>query len=201
MLVARNPQEAANVQQLAVALGAAETAAPAGGAGPEQPGPAPTAATGGGTETAPLRLRTICTAGIFLLVALGALAALVYLYRRWRAARDVDHAGTAYQGYAPLPGESPAAEAAEQEKARPLGGQAYPWEETPTAAAAAASRPDLTLDSDSPPERDVLVDDNGTGPQAATARPTAAPKPIGPGPGVPARGEVEPPRRSPARRR
>lgn len=88
VLVARNNVAAAqNLQELAGALGADLTAAQAG-----QPQPAATAQTqvqptaaaaDGGSSVS--NLRQICTAGLFILLALGALALLVFLFRRWRA--------------------------------------------------------------------------------------------------------------------
>lgn len=86
VLAARSNQGAAqSVRDLAVALGADLTAAQAGQAQPAPTAQAqPTAATAGGGSSVS-SLRQICTAGLFILLALGALALLVFLFRKWRA--------------------------------------------------------------------------------------------------------------------
>ncbi len=89
VLVARNNIPAAqSLQELSVALGANAAAAGQGGEAQAPTGPTPQAgqqpapAEGGGTAS---NLRQLCTAGLFIGLALGALALLVFLFRKWRA--------------------------------------------------------------------------------------------------------------------
>lgn len=150
VLVARDPGAAANVQLLSVSLGAAATT-PGTAAGQGQPSAAATAATGGAAAAETSRLRQICTAGIFVLLALGALALIFYLFRRWRAAREAPESEALAPDYSPLMPSSPAAVAAEQEKARPLAAQPYDWEDRVAPATSVASpgvRPARERDDD-----------------------------------------------------
>lgn len=168
VLVARDPAGAANVQALAVALNVtgATAEAPAGQA---QPPAAATAAAGAAAAQEPSRLRQVCTAGIFVLLALGALVLIVYLFRKWRAAREVEDSGPLGADYSTLtpPTTAAAAVAAEQEKARPLSTASYQWEEA-TPPAAQVARPIRGLD------------DDGLEPPAG--RPVSTPRPVGPVP-------------------
>ena len=85
---ASNPQQAAQVQALADLVGAARPSTtgpqpPAAGPPAGQPG----AAAGGSTALA--TLRSIATVVLWLVLLAFAIAAVVYLYRRWRAAYSV----------------------------------------------------------------------------------------------------------------
>jgi hypothetical protein len=178
VLVSRDPNEAANVQALAVALGANQApGAPAQG----QPPVAATPGTGGETAQQASKLRQICTAGIFVLLALGALALIVYLFGKWRAAREQEQDALA-PDYSPLAPQTTAAVAAEQEKARPLTPLPYQWEEATPSAGTVAS----------PAPRSVeTIDDDGVQPPYAP-RPASTPRPVGPVSTTPAPGRGEP---------
>ena len=184
VLVARDPGAAANVQQLAVAIGATPGTATGGGAAPAQPP----------TTEQPSRLRQICAGGIFVVVFLGALAAIVYFFLRWRASRTPDGTQGKPPEYDALSPQSAAA-AAEQEKARPLGRQPYGWDEplppatTATPLSSTASSPvagaDRSLDSD------YDLPDDGSEPSGIAPRTTPATRPVGPAPTPPV--EAHPP--------
>ncbi len=86
VLAARDPQGARNLQDLNMALGGTR------GTGPEpspqvttQPQPTPTSSTPPAEDG--INLGDICTAGLFVLLALGALVVLIVLFNRWRRAQ------------------------------------------------------------------------------------------------------------------
>lgn len=84
---APNPQQAAQVQGLADLVGATRAAVP--GAQPPASGPPagqPGAATGTGTLAA---LRSIATVVLWVFLLVFALAAVYYLWQRWRAAHNI----------------------------------------------------------------------------------------------------------------
>jgi hypothetical protein len=185
VLVARDPAEAANVQALAVALnanqarGAAVEGEPPAVVPPAVVPPAvvPTAVTGGTPAQQPSTLRQICTAGLFVLLALGALVLIVYLFRRWRAAREQEQEGLAAD-YTPLPPLSPAAAAAEQEKAKPLSPQPYRWEEATPSSTTTTTASSRSVEPDG---------DDGLEPPLSS-QPASTPRPIGPVSAAAARG-------------
>ncbi len=176
VLAARDPASATNVQGLAVALGAVE-AAP--GAAPGQAQPPAGAAPGAAAEAPaqqPSLPRRICTGGIFFLIAVGAVVLIFYLFRKWRAARDLDEAELASPDYSSLTAPSAAAAAAEQEKARPLTPRPYEWEENYPATQAA-------VPPAYPPARPG--DDDGLEPPPVTSQVSSTPRPVGPAPSAP----------------
>ena len=113
VLVARDIAAARNVQSLAAAVGAT-----AGGAssGPSQAQPAPSAASGAPNVVS--RLRSVCTALIFIVLAIAALLLLIFLFRRWRSAQVGESAGRDDSSFDVVEPHVAAAAAAEQEKAR-----------------------------------------------------------------------------------
>ncbi len=179
VLVARDQKAAESVQRLSVALGAAPGPTNSGGV----PATAPTAVPPSGSEPQPSRLRQVCTAGIFLLLAAAALVGLVLLFRKWRSAHAPDE-----QEMAPLEGgglstQSQAALSAEREKQRPLTSAVDRGEGGAAPGGAPfAGRTERTREGDW-----SIEDDRAERPPAA-ARPIP-PRPVGPAPATPARSE------------
>ncbi len=186
VLVARNNiASAQNLQELAVALGA--NVPPAAGGQAQQgqaPQQQPTAATAEQGGNAVSNLRQICTAAIFILLALGALAALVFLFRRWRATAS---------GAGPSSGETyedlDTLAAAEEEKSRWPARESYVEEERPARGGFA-----------SPPVRPYMPDvDDQVTPDARTIEPPVVPlRPVGQTPVEIPRNETPPPKTVPS---
>ena len=115
VLVARDVAAARNVQSLAAAIGATAAGA-SSGQGQPQAQPAPAASSG--ASGAVSRLGSVCTAAIFVVLAIAALVLLIYLFRRWRSAQAGESAGREEPPFAAVESHAAAAAAAEQEKAR-----------------------------------------------------------------------------------
>jgi hypothetical protein len=115
--VARDIVAAQNVQDLAVAIGSTR------GTTGETPGQDQTPVRPTATSSPPASgttssLRRFCTAGIFVCLALAALALMVYLFKRWRAVQSGAGANENEPLFDALESTTTAAAAAEQEKAR-----------------------------------------------------------------------------------
>jgi hypothetical protein len=177
VLVARDAGAAANVQQLAVAVGAAQGAA-GEGAAPAQPA--------GTAAQQPSRLRQVCAGAIFVVIFLGALVAIVWGFRRWRATRISSDAEALPSDYGVTP--QSAAYAAEQEKARPLGRQPYSWDEPLPSTTTGTSVPASSVSiAGSDLGTDAALQDDGVEPGGASTRTAPAARPVGPVPGATAR--------------
>jgi hypothetical protein len=163
VLVARNNIPAAqSLQELSVALGANAVAAGQGGEAqpgeqpqPQQPAPAPT--DSGGTVS---NLRQICTAGLFIGLALGALALLVFLFRKWRASSGGGGIPSTESSFEELDTLT----AAQEEKNRWPTRETYPEEERPARGGFA-----------SPPVKPYMADEDEAG---AVDAQSAEPPPI-----------------------
>ena len=176
-LNATDPTAAAAVQQLASSmnLGAAVTQPGAGVLPSVQ-------SSGGGPQW-----KTLCTSALWVLLILAGVAALTYLFRRWRAARSRP-TGPAIASVPP-PARTPD-EIARQEKDE--------WPLEPAGQAGAGA--ELSIN-----ERESYLydkaDDYGTAPVAVTPVqevPPPAPRATPPAPAPSVAPQAEPPRRAPA---
>jgi len=115
VLVVRDIAAARNVQSLAAAIGATAVGTSAGqGQTQTQPAPAPASGTSGTVS----KLRSVCTAAIFIVLALAALVLLVFLFRRWRSTQVGESVGRDEAPFDVAESHTAVAAAAEQEKAR-----------------------------------------------------------------------------------
>lgn len=117
VLVVQDVAAARNVQNLAAALDVdmSEPGAPSGQSTVQTQTPATPSAPATGTTSA---LRRICTAGLFVFLAIGALVLLFLLFRRWRSTHAESGPGPNESSFDAPETASAAALAAEQEKAR-----------------------------------------------------------------------------------
>lgn len=187
VLVARDVAAARNVQSLAAAIGATAGGA-ASGQGQSQAQPAPAASSG--ASGAVSRLRSVCTAAIFVVLALAALVVLIYLFRRWRSAQVGESAGRDEAPFDVVESHAAAAAAAEQEKARwarPETSTRDDWRPIPG-----------SIDTSARSWRDEAV---ATESEAPTQEPRSEMplRPVGPSPYAPGWTEpAEPPRATPS---
>jgi hypothetical protein len=187
VLVARNNVPAAQgLQDLAVALGA-NVAPGEQGQQDQAPQAQPPAAPAGQSPVS--NLRQLCTAGIFILLALGALALLVFLFRRWRANASGSAIPSTQASYEDLDTLA----AAEEEKSEWPARESFIEEDRPTRGGFAAA-----------PVRPYMSgDDEVSNVDAGTAEPPPVPlRPVGQAPVEVPRSETPrseaPPARPPA---
>ncbi len=180
VLAARDPQGARNLQELGAALGTTR------GTGPEpspqvttQPQPTPTSSTpptGGGID-----LGDVCTAGLFVLLALGALVVLIVLFNRWRRSQR--------EGEEPM--ESPDFGESEPSMSVLADREKERWPSTRESWSEVEQRP--VAGSTAQPRRYSDLDDERGAPQAPAVpldRGVSSVRPVGP---VPRVSEHQPP--------
>ena len=186
VLVARDVAAARNVQSLAAAVGAT-----AGGAssGQGQSQTQPASSTSSPATSTVSRIRSFCTAAIFVVLAIAALLLLIYLFRRWRSAQGGESEGRDESPFDVTESHATAAAAAEQEKAR--------WARPET-----STRDDLrpihgALDTSGRSWRDDAVDTESES-LAQEQRSEPPLRPVGPAPFSPGwREPAEPPQAAP----
>lgn len=192
VLAARDIAAARNVQSLAAAVGAAVAGTTAA---PDQGQTQPAASKPSPVAGASSMLGKICTAGLFVILAIAALALLIFLFRRWRSANSGVYPEVEEGPHGAFETQPAAVAAAEKEKARwsgsgtpaeedrrPIHGPAdiatRPWHEE---SAGAESRPLAQEEVPDTPLRPV-----GPAPlptawsEPAESRPTAQVTPIPP---------------------
>jgi hypothetical protein len=165
VLVARNNiATAQRLQELSVALGA-NAAAQGGQDQAQAPAAQPTAAAAESGSSVS-NLRQICTAGLFIGLALGALALLVFLFRKWRASASGQAFGQAPAAYE----DFDAVDAAEPDTGRWPAAQSFDEEERPSRGGFAATpvRPYMVTNDDAP-----VVDAYPTEPPVVPLRPVS----------------------------